>query len=83
MRWKGREDAKKRMGRCSPGQFTCGSTTDPTGSTGDDSDAAGVYDGMVFVVYRGDEGFDAEGRGRGTQWRRAAISAVSHGHDEE
>src|SRR5260370_27905458 len=60
---KGREDPKK----ISPSQLACGSTANPTGSTSDDSDAAGMYDGMVFAVDRGNEGFDAEGRRRGTQ----------------
>ena len=48
-----------------PGQLACGSTTDPTGGAGDDSDAAGMYDRMQVAVNRRDEGFDAE-RGR---WR--------------
>lgn len=51
----------------SPGQFACGSATDPTRGPGDDSDATGMYDGMMFAVDRGDEGFDAEGGRRGAQ----------------
>ena len=63
-----------------PSQFARGSTTDPTRSTSDDSDAAGMYDGVMFTVDRRDEGFDAERRRRGTQRRRATISSISHGH---
>jgi len=80
--WKGR-CKKWMMESRSPGQLACGSTTDPTGSTGDDSDAASMYDGMVFAVNRGDERFDAEGRRRGTQWRRATIVSVSHRHGQK
>ena len=74
----------ERMNRCLffflPGQFPCGSTADPTGSTGDDSDAASVYDGVVFALDRGDEGFDAEGGRRGPQRRWATVSTISHRH---
>jgi hypothetical protein len=62
-----------------PGQFPCSSTTDTTCGTGDDGDAAGMYDGMMFALDRRDEGFDAEWGRRGTQRGGATIS-ISHRH---